>query len=84
MQGYKLAFGVMARNEMQRYAAPHGRGHQLTPDELDARVDVGWELPDLTGVLSTSLHAIRWRVRPWVRRHLDPTPVPSTVAPSPG
>jgi hypothetical protein len=45
MQGYKLAVGVMARNEMQRYADPDGRCHQLTSDELDARVDVGWDLP---------------------------------------
>ena len=30
MQGYKLAVGVIARNEMQRYADPHGRCLQLS------------------------------------------------------
>ena len=46
MEGYKRPL-VMAFTERQRTGDQQGQCRQLTPAELDARVEVGWDLPDL-------------------------------------
>jgi hypothetical protein len=78
MESYKLPL-VMAFTELQRNDNQPGQYRQLTPDELDARVDVGWGLPDLKDVLVARVEAVLSHLRPRGSRHLDPTPQPSVT-----
>ena len=84
MAEYKLALGVMAVNQRQCHGKHRGQCRQLTPAELDARVDVGWDLPDLMGGLAAWAKTMRSRWQPQASHRSEPTPVPSAAAPSHG
>jgi len=78
MEGYKLPL-VMAFAEQQRNGDQQDLCRQLTPDELDARVDVGWDLPNFKSVLAAGTHAILSVWRPSERHRIEST-TPSTTA----
>jgi hypothetical protein len=82
MEGYKRPL-VMAFTERQRNGDQQGQYRQLSPDELDARGEVGWDLPDLTGLLAAWATTMRSRWRPRVSHQIEATPLPHPVAPSP-
>ena len=84
MEEYKLALGVMAVNKRQCNGEHRGQCRQLTPAELDARVEVGWDLPDLKGGLAAWAKTMRSRWQPQASPRIEPTPVPSAAAPAPG
>ena len=84
MEDYKPALGVMAVNQRQCHGEHRGQCRQLTPAELDARVEVGWDLPGLRGGLAAWAKTMRSRWRPRVSPRIEPPPAPSAVAPSPG
>jgi hypothetical protein len=83
MEGYKRPL-VMAFTERHRTGDQQGQCRQLTPDELDARVEVGWDLPDLMGVLAAWAKTMRSRWQPQVSHRLEATPLPAAAAPSQG
>jgi hypothetical protein len=84
MDGFKMALVVMALNDQRRNCDQYGRCRQLTPEELDELADYGWHLPDLKGGLAACVNAVRVRLRPRASHRIEPTPVPSAAAPSPG
>ncbi len=84
MDGFKMALVVMALNDQRRNCDQYGRCRQLTLAELDDLADYGWHLPDLKGRLAACVNTVRALLRPRASHRIEPAPVPSAAAPSPG
>lgn len=85
MDTFKLALVVMAITDSQyRRRDADGGCRQLTAEQLDARAEFGWHLPDLKGVLAACVNAGRLRRQPRASHRIEPSTVPSAAAPTQG
>jgi hypothetical protein len=76
MDNFQAAIVVMTADDT--YCGPRdadGRRRVLTAAELDTLADIGWNMPDLKGVIAASSHAVRSRFRTRASNHLDSTPL---------
>jgi len=83
MNHYLQAVGMIAALDIGRESRDaHGGRRQCATEELDALADVGWHLPDLKGIWTVCVQALRWRWRLRASHRLDPTPLPSAATTS--
>jgi hypothetical protein len=85
MDQLQLAMIVMATTDTPW--APRttdGRHREMTAEELDALVELGWHLPDLKGIMAACAHAMRWPWRPYAGSRVEPAALPPGVATSQG
>jgi hypothetical protein len=64
MNQFQMAIAVMAACDIGRPRDAEGRPRPYTAEELDALADFGWSLPDVRGLVTACLTAVRGRWQP--------------------